>query len=267
MTLKITTVSDFVSFVQAVDEIRGGDTDTEFWFRGCGRSSHPLLPSLYRHPTKKEVADLHKLELELITAFKQRSIPYLQGNGTFDADDWSTLFLMQHYGVPTRLLDWSQNPFIALYFALSTCPKFSNGLPSSDVALWVLNPIAWNRHALRHTSFDGGVLTPYSEETKAHAPKASGSGNIFPVAIYGAHNSVRIVAQRGAFTIFGRELNPMEKLHVQDKYPEDCLTKILVKKENVHQLLQSVLSNGITESVVFPDLEGLAKELKRKAKF
>ena len=81
-----------------------------------------------------------------------------------------------------------------------------------------------------------------------------------PIAIYGTHNSNRIVAQRGVFTIFGKGTNPMNKVLDEDN---NCLSKIVLPKDKIESILSSLISIGITDSVVFPDLDGLSKELKR----
>jgi len=57
-------------------------------------------------------------------------------------DEWDWIFLMQHYRAPTRLLDWSESPLVALYFAL--VDKLQE---DSDGALWCMDPIALNRIA------------------------------------------------------------------------------------------------------------------------
>ena len=64
------------------------------------------------------------------------------------------MFFMQHYGVPTRLLDWTENPFVAIYFALVSMEDIKN----VDAAIWMCDPVAWNRAALEHISFNGAVL-------------------------------------------------------------------------------------------------------------
>ena len=88
-----------------------------------------------------------------------------------------------------------------------------------------------------------------------------------PIAIYGTHNSGRIVAQRGVFTIFGKGIKPMEVIFDEDKFSGDTLIKIVIPKEKIQDILDSLISIGITDSVVFPDLDGLSKEVKRFYKF
>jgi hypothetical protein len=235
------------------------------WYRGCGKAGHPLLPSLYRHQRLKTPDQLADLERKLMTRFRQRSVPYHSRSLT---DDWDALFFMQHYGVPTRLLDWTENPLIALHFALMGAPKkvTKSGILTfqSDAAVWMLDPVAWNRHALRHVRFAGEVLTPDDEDIKGYRPIPQFAGmNSQPVALYGAHNSARIVAQQGVFTIFGRDAKPMDDVFMADNFPANCLTKIVLSKSVIRPLRKSLLNQGITESVVFPDLEGLARELQR----
>jgi len=226
---------------------------------------HALLPSLYRHQKLKTPEQLADLERQLMTRFRQRSIPY---HSRSLVDDWDTLFFMQHYGVPTRLLDWTENPLIALHFALMGARRkpLKSGVIrfEDDVAVWMLDPIHWNRYALRHVSFEGGILSPGDEAIKSYnpTPKFAGMQNL-PVALYGAHNSSRIVAQQGVFTIFGRDTKPMETVAKFEDFPDQCLTKLIVNRSKISILRRSLLNHGVTESVVFPDLEGLAREIKR----
>ncbi len=235
------------------------------WYRGCGSGAYTLLPSLYRHGILRTPDELSDLERRLMTRFRQRSMPY---HSRPLSDDWDTLFFMQHYGVPTRLLDWTENPLIALHFALMGAQRIA--APSGryafakEAAIWVFDPVAWNRHALSHVSFDGDVLSPGDEAIKGYGPtpKFAGMHNQ-PVALYGAHNSARIVAQQGVFTIFGRGIKPIEQVFVDDDFPAQCLMKIIIPKSLISPMRRSLLNHGITESVVFPDLEGLAREIKR----
>ena len=200
------------------------------------------------------------METQLTTRFVQRSLPFLDRTLT---NDWDKLFLMQHYGVPTRLLDWTENPFVAIYFAL-------NGGESkkADACVWMCEPIVWNQAALAHISFKGGVLDESSQVVRTYAP-----GTVFneipmlPVMIYGTYNSPRIVAQRGGFALFGQGTDPMEKVFSEQNFPSKALVKIEISKDHVDAIRASLFRKGFTESVVFPDLDGLAKEIRREFGF
>lgn len=257
------------AFLELVEKFQTS-VDGSLWFRGCGVASYKLLPTLYRHKDAKTPDKVAGLEQKLMARFRQRSIPY--HNRPLD-QEWNTLFFMQHYGIPTRLLDWTENPLIALHFALMSAPykrtakgmlKFNN-----NATVWILDPVKWNQRALDHQSYTGGALTPGDEALSGYSPKnTSFTGmNRFPVALYGEHNSPRIVAQQGVFTIFGQIINPMEKMFVDYQFPQDSLVRITIKNAIIDNMRNSLLRHGITESVVYPDLEGLAMEIKRSFGF
>jgi hypothetical protein len=260
--ISIITIKEFTAFaediLQSPNEIA--------WYRGVGKRAYELKPSLYRRTDITNIIDLLDLEKQIISRFKQRSIPYLTRPLT---DDWDNLFFMQHYRVPTRLLDWTEHPYIALYFALTSAPFDKDTSQfSDDAAIWVLNPVLWNQKALQHLSFKGGILSQEAQQVKNYFPVTD--LDMFPenpLAIYGSHNSPRIVAQRGVFTIFGKNLNSMENIYVTNEFPQDSLRKLILPKESIPNLLKSIISIGYTDSVIFPDLEGLAKELKRFFRF
>jgi len=258
-TLKITSFQDFIDKV---------DRDApcalnSLWFRGVGKAAYKLSASIHRHSDIKSIEALFGMENRLLTRYKERSVPYLTSQAR---DSWELLFLMQHYSVPTRLLDWTENPLIALFFALSSAKRNAAGNYDDDAAIWVLSPAKWNQTVFRHQSYLGGALSPY--DTMVNQSYAIGSDhryiNELPAAILGIHNSPRIVAQRGSFTLFGKSLKPMDEAFVDHGFPDDALTKLVVPAAMIKSLLDKLVWMGISDSVIYPDLEGLAKETKRQ---
>jgi hypothetical protein len=250
-------------FLESIERLRHA-SKRPLWYRGCGLASYVLQPSLYRHETIKKPEELSQLEHRVMARFRQRSIPY---HSRSISDDWEALFFMQHYGVPTRLLDWTENPLVALFFALASAEsaaRRNRGKVSEPAVIWVLDPEAWNQAALSHITYKGGPLTPGDEALKGYAPTAGGAiPSKYPVALHGAHNSPRIVSQRGVFSIFGSDRTPMEKLIGTSGFDSGSLTRLTVGKESVRPMREMLLAHGITESVIYPDLEGLALETKR----
>lgn len=254
-TYKIRNLKNFTHLIESFSS-----NSNSLWYRGCGKASYNLVPTLYRHPCIQDVKELLDLESQIIARFKQRSVPYL----TRTHIDWEYLFLMQHFGVPTRLLDWTESPYISLYFALTFACKKPNNTYAENASIWVLDPIKWNTFALKHIGFNKGILSTSDQILRGYAPEADITlMNSEPVAIYGTYNSPRIVAQRGVFTIFGKSMDPMEEIYINRKFPENSLMKIIVPANRIPELLKSVISIGFSDSVIFPDLDGLAKEIKR----
>jgi hypothetical protein len=260
-----TSLPDFITKIERLQ----GKAGTPLWFRGASKRTDELVPGLYRHKVRKKREEFIDLEHALMTRFRQRSIPY----HTRDLrDDWEALFFMQHHGVPTRLLDWTENPFTALHFALMTAKRERTASGQmrypGAACVWVLDPFAWNSAALSRISYAGGPLAPGDADLEgylANSPTATLSP--LPVAMYGAHNSPRIVAQQGVFTIFGEERRPMESMVRDGTIPARALTMMTFSASKIDALRTSLLGHGITESTIYPDLEGLAREMKRSFGF
>lgn len=266
--LKTKTVQTLEAYISIVEELRVNHKGP-LWYRGCGKLAHKLKPSLYRHNASKTIEDFLRLEKLLLSKFQQRSVPFHSRSLT---DTWEWLFLMQHYGVPTRLLDWSESPLMALFFAVTLAGHSlgSRGRPvfSGDACVWFLDPEQWNKRAVDLRSFSGSVLTTDDPNTGAYKPVGDiNTMKQFPIAIYGAHNSQRIVAQRGVFVCFGKDTRPMEVTFERESFPSECLMRLVIKKGRLPHMHEALRRHGLTDSVAFPDLEGLAREIKREYSF
>jgi len=259
------TIQTLEEFVRFVEDLSRASPDPH-WYRGCGNACHELLPTLYRHPQKTEISDILQLEANLLKWFKQRSVLYQTCQLT---SDWDCLFFMQQYRVPTRLLDWTESPLVALYFALTNAhlERTNAGLEyQTDAAIWVLTPGVWNQTALSEMTYGRDMPFPGGDDgaLNAHAPGTSADKmKPKPVALHGVHNSARIAAQRGTFVIFGHDTRSMERIHSAYGFPAEALVKLVIPAERIADLLDSSLRVGITDSVVFPDLEGLGMEARR----
>lgn len=274
-----TSIAEFAQFAQQfLPDVSGLAPERQFdanWYRGVGRAkTYRLSPGLFRFPHSKEIKDLLKLERVMLEDFRRQGVFHNEqhNNNAKDAE-FKLLFMMQHYGIPTRLLDWSTNPFIALYFALSTAHS-EKGKFKEDACVWVLNPTTWNKEALKLVVGDViGPLTHGSSSADSYGakvmigndlePSALQSMQERPAAILGISNNARMFAQRGVFTIFGRDVSPMEDQFEKNGFPDECLRQIIIPKDNIAQMLNVLIRLGYTDSVSYPDLQGLAMEIRR----
>lgn len=241
-----------VSFRDQVDE--GGF----LWYRGVDTDRHALLPKLLREGKSSEA--VLERERRLITRFRQRGYAYWPAG--YPQGDWDQLFAMQHYGLPTRLLDWTENLFVAAYFALfptreaAPSRRRPEARPPHVPVIWVVNPIKWNQ-AMPVLSEYGAtiqVLTTADEDAEPYRPQSTKKRPKSPVAIYGTHNSARIVAQRGTFMVWGADTTPLEKVET------GSLMKIRLVGDR-QSMRRDLRFLGFTETMIFPELTSLATEI------
>ncbi|WP_177229417.1 FRG domain-containing protein [Dyella sp. OK004] len=233
------------------------------WFRGASDTGHALVPSLYRHPTTHRSEELLVLEHQLVTRFRERAQPMI--GRPLPEDKLEMLFLMQHHGMPTRLLDWSENAFIALFFALSGARKDGAGNSTGASCVWLLKPILWNKTVQSHINYSGEPFSVGDARlTNGYVEVGNGAALMQkPVAVYGVHNSPRIVSQRGVFTFFGSSVEPMEEVYTSGAFEQDALMKVEIRGSYQDVVFNELKGAGILDSTVYPDLDGLARELRR----
>jgi hypothetical protein len=271
--LRVLKPKNFEEYVRFVGELNVTN-DGRSWYRGASDSSHKLIPGLYRHHATREPLEWSKIEKQMMLSFAQKSMPFVDRAITMQEkindSDWSLLFFMQHYKIPTRLLDWSESPFAALFFATSGTFEPSSKTASGhmefphDAVVWILNPVKWNSTAWNHLSWNGGIAYTNEDNLNSYRPPFAGRDvRELPIAMHGSHNSPRIVAQRGAFTIFGTSAIPMEQHFTTNRKFSDELVKVIIEKKRIPEFRKALYSYGVTESVIYPDLEGLAHEIKR----
>jgi hypothetical protein len=162
---------------------------------------------------------------------------------------------MQHYGVPTRLLDWSESPLVALYFVVH---DRNLRLLSKDGALWVLFPLHLNRYSTELVeevyipSFEDEWLNNYSIEQYS---KGKDTG-ILPLAAIATRNNPRIQAQLGVFTI--GHLKKVAIEHIEDA--RHCV-KLVVPASSKKRIIKEIAALGVNRFQVFPELASIGETL------
>jgi hypothetical protein len=218
----------------------------EIWFRGHGDAKWPLLPGSMRN--HQFTTSEHRYRHD----FYLRAQPFLQEATVPPVDDWDWYFLMQHYGVPTRLIDWTESALVALFFAVQR-----EG-PNRPGCVWVLSPRAINRELAKL----GNYIPMYSQAmVRSYLPPIWDEATVVPaepIAIDPPLNSPRLAAQRGKFTVHGSSDLALETRAEL----KNALFRIDIPKEAKGRVLRQLVSAGVSESVLFPGLTGLGRELR-----
>jgi hypothetical protein len=236
------------------------------WFRGQGQlDGWDLRPPLFRHPTKTANELLYEDHV-LLSEF-MRVAPQLVTDQPRDHWDW--YFLMQHYGAPTRLLDWSDNALVALYFAVSSRVRNPDKHTGNPVVFavdpWWLNDTVFGKARLSTDKRPSGIISPKWDIADFYLPKDLFRDYVrkkYPLAIDPPHVSRRIAAQRSRFIIFGKDPNALNALAAAS--PRASLIAIPIHAQRAGYIHKELLAFGISHNTLFPDLHGLALELQEK---
>jgi len=215
------------------------------WFRGQSNAKWGLIPTIER--IKKP-----KSESYFTKKFKQNATMLISPRPNSSLE-W--LLIMQHYGVPTRLLDWTEGPLVAIYFV---CVEENN--KNEDGALWILRPIELNKiggikpeYPFEIPSIEDDVLDTYKPESMSSDRTSMRT----PVATLAPRNNTRMQAQLGTFTINHRDSTPIEKLG--DK---KHIGKYLIPKESKKLIIEELKIISYTKFQLFPELASIGEVIK-----
>lgn len=243
----MTIVESIGSLVDEVSDLVGVEHRT-LWFRGHRSSAWQVQPAIWRDHDRVR-------ERNFTNRFRSRAGTRYEALPEYDNSAlW--LSLMQHYGLPTRLLDWTRSPLVAAYFALETYIYGRDSAEPRDASIWVLDP-----HALNvHEGFDD--VTPSID---AHMCKEM----LFPafshrnrenhkvIAVMAAERDMRMFVQQGCFTIHSDQ-EPLNAREGHARY----LDELRIPADRIQHMARAIDICGFRRGDIFPDLEHLADELR-----
>lgn len=237
-------IQNFPSLLQAIDGVYSA-FENQPWWRGHGKSDWPLVPHVHR------ITD-HGTSYEANIAMKfARMAPTRYSNAPDPEDVATWLVLMQHYRLPTRFLDWTESPLVALYFAVA-----NDARDGQNGAIWAIDPFLMN-----DLGGEKGVLRPkHAQVTRlidlAFSKAAPEDESVFALA--SDEIDIRMLVQLSGMTIHGSQV-PLEARQSNERY----LRKYVVDKGAKGELRTELKKLGIRERNLFPDLEHLSADLKR----
>lgn len=265
----------------------------EVFYRGHGKFSHQLLPSLLREdPSGKGKVYLegeHLLFRELLS---------MEPNSfSNDISGFDILTRMQHYGIPTRMLDISSNPLTALYFACENLKHNDDAevvlisVKKTDICFYDSDKISCLTNLAKLTSNQKDQLSQYiincqkADSTKTSLDESDINEKVYEQYLHcilnekpyfkprieikdlkntfcvkGRLNQERIIAQSGSFLIFGLDAEAIPE-HGNDDFTVD---KIRIKKDDKKLILDELDLLNINKRTVYPSIENSAKYIKNR---
>lgn len=217
-SVEIKTFSEFVELIE-----NAPTQDHLMLYRGQAVKRN-LLPRIARSNPHIDTTDVEK---KMLDELRRLGAAFLSGNHD---DDWELLVSAQHYGLATRLLDWSSNPLAALWFACASESRSDGYLYCLDTSDLIIPP--------------------------GKGPFNLGKTRVFRPRM----NNARIVAQHGWFTAHCYSSGTEGFVRLEhNKVIKHQIVEVVIPELYKKSLLKSLDRHGTSYRTLFPDLEGLCK--------
>lgn len=230
----IDKLSEYMSFIERLPK--------EFTLsRGQG-GDYPLLPSALRNDVSGNRKYPKRAIRSFLEEFKLNSYQYMDNPSDIENDvEW--MLYAQHYGIPTRLMDFTTSHIVSILFAVEK--SFQSG-DEKDAVVYFLSPTKLN-------------LLNIQQEQIINISSATGmssEGHDGPIVIQGRKINPRVNAQKGLFVLFQDGDDPLESIN-----NEDVLRKLVISGSETKSILSSLYSMGVSFSHIYPELSSVAKDI------
>lgn len=233
MQKKITKISEYMDFIE--------NLDAKYSLSRGQSEDYPLLPSALRLDDQDKRKYTRRNISEFIEQFKMNSYQFMENPNNIENEiEW--MLYAQHYGLPTRLMDFTYSHITSLLFAVETSFQKES---KSDPVVYFLDPEALNsRHINR------------SEIINISNMNYSSGNHDEPIIIQGRLINKRVNAQKGVFALFQDNNSPLERV-----VSDDILKKIIIDKDATKEILASLYSMGISFTHIYPELSSVSKDI------
>lgn len=256
--MKTTNITSIDNLIKQVNEL-----PNNFIYRGQADSAWPLKSSLERIIGEHwNALNAQKFEDFALQQFKSKFHLYDREN-SHPASKLAWLSIMQHYGVPTRLLDFTESPYIALYFALES---YSHHL-GKDIALFAIDYSAVLQKSINH------IQSKDTEFRETRTSVFEHQDNIFDTVVDRFSYDIAWIAepqilnarldrQGGSFLLSGNRSLQIESVLRLPLYAEVDFSKFVIPSELVPGVFALLRKMNVTSKSLYGDLEGLARSIR-----
>lgn len=252
MSYQTVRVNNWQELAAKIEELEVYKNSLVWYLRGQADANWSLRPSFLRifgvtYPDVEAALAIEEIALRL---FQSQAHLYLKPD-IIDRNSWACIAwwsLMQHYSCPTRLLDWTRSPFVAVYFAV-------NQQCDIDGAIWLFAAPVLEKVMLERY----GPLN-YDETDEFSRP--SGHSAVYPVL--GFQHTERSAAQQGVFTVstciladHGEEIGNA----LGGRTRQEQMIKIIIPASCKQDFLSRLHTMNITAKTLFPGMDGVGRSV------
>lgn len=258
----------------------------KFVFRGIGEKSYPLLPNILRsHKTNfggKEISNQRYTAWATESSILKNFIAEASGivNSIPSTDLYRWAEYAQHFGAPTRFLDWTGNPLVALFFA---CCAQSEENP----AVWILHMSNYIRFSDKKNieKLDKDTIKTMKRSEIFNQMLAGKPIFEYPTLYKPHYVDTRMSAQSSYFMVWGSKCEALEEMFLEENYmqlsnidsngartfgrmqEQGIILKLEICNDRKQEILRTLDIMGINEKTLFPGLDGIGKYIERKYRF
>jgi len=234
------------------------------WFRGQA-NHYPILPKIYRY---------RYAEREMLMQIMRQAALMEEAPRNGSPSAW--YFLLQHHGFPTRLVDWTDSPLVALFFAVSGWAAFKKERRKMHPVVWMMNPHALNWVLCGTSTLPGALEGEGVEDGSGRVVRSPCLDYIeqawtgerkrrWPLAIASTYVHVRMQAQKSNFTIHGSSKRDLKR-YFRDKgmLANGFAAPFPVDGRAAQKIARELRELGISRSAIFPGLEAICEDFQEK---
>lgn len=291
--MEVYVIENLIEYIELLKKI--GSNGTEKWYRGQSKCEYRLSPSALRQVYAIEDQRGYKIDPphldnicsgsnnlvaylpvdKMVDEFSKEAKKYLEYNVSTNIE-WECI--AQHYGIPTRVLDWTTNAINALFFAVGDCPigeteeddinNFieSQGFGSGGGAVFVIDPLEINKLTVLEEDFEKKPII-FDAVKDAKLLEEYLHNMVPPVCFSGFNKEKRISRQAGKFTTTGTLVWPMDYYNILQKQ----IVKIFIPYSAYESIRQQLSAIGVTHDTIYVEddekdiiAKKIAEETKKK---